>query len=437
MTLWMIFAAMLVVALLFVLPPLLRQGRTTGPGQNELNIVLHRKRLVELEADLANGVLNETQFAQARDDLERELLQELSGAPDSAASVPAKPGSRFSALAIAVILPVLALGLYYKLGDWRVLESASHPAAITAETPTGTQAAAAADGTPTGTMPPIEEMIKKLEDKLAKDPSNAKGWLMLGRSYIYSNRYPDAVRAYAQAETLTDPPDAQVLTEYAQALSMANGDRMSGAPERLIAKALKLQPNNPNTLWLAGMAAFQKADYKTALTYWEPLQKVTQADSEQGKMLQDYLSQARNGKPIESIMPSGTEAAPQESSPEQPAAGGATALKVHVALDPAIAAKVAADDTVFIFARAVKGPPMPLAIVRKQVKDLPIDVVLDDSQAMMPAMKLSNFAEVVVGARISKSGNAMPASGDLQSLSDALQTKDAQPVNITINQVVP
>ena len=112
MTLWMLFAAMLIVALLFVLPPLLRRPRVSGPGQNELNIVLHRKRLVELEVDLANSVLNETQFAQARDDLERELLQELSGAPDSVASVPVKTGSRFSALALAVILPVLALGLY-------------------------------------------------------------------------------------------------------------------------------------------------------------------------------------------------------------------------------------------------------------------------------------------------------------------------------------
>ena len=428
MTLWMIFAAMLVVALLFVLPPLLRQSRGTGPGQNELNILLHRKRLVELEADLANGVLNEAQVAQARDDLERELLQELSGAPDSAVAVPAKSDSRFSALVIAVILPVLALGLYYELGDWRLLESASQQQAMPAD---------ASAGTKNETMPPIEEMVKQLEAKLAKDPGNAKGWLMLGRSYIYTNRYADAVRAYAQAETLTDPPDAQVLTEYAQALSMANGNRMSGAPERLIAKALKLQPDNPNTLWLAGMAAFQKADYKSALTYWEPLQKLTQANSEQSRILQDYLAQARNGKPADSIMSSGTEAAPQERAPEQSAGGGAAALKVHVALDPALAAKASANDTVFIFARAVKGPPMPLAIVRKQVKDLPVDVVLDDSLAMMPAMKLSNFAEVVVGARISKSGNAMPASGDLQSLSGAVQTKDAQPVNITINQVVP
>lgn len=440
MTLWMLFAAMLGIALLFVVPPLLRQGRATGPDQDELNVVLHRKRLAELEADLASGVLSDAQFAQAREDLERELLQELSDAPQPAGAPSGKSSGRFSALAIAVLLPALALVLYYKLGDWRNVDAAAQAQAQApmAEDSAGTPAATADAGTPNGTMPPIEEMVKKLEDKLAKDPNNAKGWLMLGRSYIYTNRYADAVRAYAQAETLTDPPDAQVLTEYAQALSMANGDRMSGAPERLIAKALKLQPDNPNTRWLAGMAAFQKADYAGAVKYWEPLQKLTPADSEQGRMLQDYLAQARSGKPIEPIMPGDTETAAQQSAPEQPAAGtGATALKVHVTLDPALAARAAADDTVFIFARAVNGPPMPLAIVRKQVKDLPVDVVLDDSQAMMPAMKLSNFAEVVVGARISKSGNAMPASGDLQRVSDAVQTKNAQAVNITINQVVP
>jgi cytochrome c-type biogenesis protein CcmH len=288
-------------------------------------------------------------------------------------------------------------------------------------------------------MPPIDEMIKRLEQKLKDDPGSAQGWLMLGRSYVYTNRYPDAVRAYAQAEALTDPPDAQLYAEYAEAMALANGDRLAGAPERLVEKSLKLQPDNPNALWLAGMIAFQKADYLGAVKYWEPLQKVTNLDSEQGRILADFLAQARAGKPLDKIIPAATEAAAQESAPvpAPPAAGGGATLKVHVALDPALAPKAAPDDIVFIFARAVQGSPMPLAIVRKQVKDLPVDVVLDDSLAMMPAMKLSAFPEVVVGARISKSGNAMPASGDLQSLSDALQTSNAQPVNITINQVVP
>lgn len=437
MMLWMLFAAMLIVTLLFVLPPLLRQPRVSGPGQNEINIVLHRKRLTELEADLANAALNEAQFVQARDDLERELLQELAGTPEAAVNA-TPPTSRASAIIVAILVPVLALGLYYKLGNWRALESVSPASMATSNMQGSDTQATAPDGTiPNGTMPPIDEMVKRLEQKLKEDPSSAQGWLMLGRSYVYTNRYPDAVRAYAQAEALTDPPDAQLYAEYAEAMALANGDRLAGGPERLVEKSLKLQPDNPNALWLAGMIAFQKADYPSAVKYWEPLQKVTKPDSEQGRVLTDYLAQARAGKPLDKIMPASTETAAQESAPAPAAASGGATLKVHVALDPALGAKSAPDDTVFIFARAAQGPPMPLAIVRKQVKDLPADVTLDDSLAMMPAMKLSNFAQVVVGARISKSGNATPTSGDLQGLSDSLATQNAQPVAITINQVVP
>jgi len=439
MTLWMLFTAMLIVALLFVLPPLLRQPRASGPGQNEINIVLHRKRLTELEADLTNGVLSEAQVAQAREDLERELLQELAGTADT--EVKATPSSsRASAMIVALLVPALALGLYYKLGNWRALESTSSASMAAGNMQNSApQDTAPAGTTPDGTMPPIDEMIKRLEKKLKDDPSSAQGWLMLGRSYVYTNRYPDAVRAYAQAEVLTNPPDAQLYAEYAEAMSLANGDRLAGGPERLVEKSLKLQPDNPNALWLAGMIAFQKADYPGALKYWEPLQKVTKPDSDQGRVLTDYLAQARAGKPLDKIMPNSTEPAAQEpeSAPAPATASTSATLKVHVALDPALTAKAAPDDTVFIFARAVQGPPMPLAIVRKQVKDLPTDVTLDDSLAMMPAMKLSNFAQVVVGARISKSGNATPASGDLQGLSDSLPTQNAQAVDITINQMVP
>lgn len=425
MTLWMVFAVMLVIALLFLLPPLLRPPRPRGPDQNQSNIVLHRKRLMELEGDLANGVLNEAQFAQARDDLERELLQELVTPAPVAPAVP-KP-SRLSAVLIAIAVPVLALGLYYQLGDWRRMGKAPAPGSETASTDS-----AAPDAMPPGT-PSIPEMIKRLESRLAAEPGNAKGWLMLGRSYVYTNRYADAVRAYAQAETLTDPPDAQLYAEYAEAMALANGDKLAGAPERLVSKALKLQPDNPNALWLAGMIAFQKADYRGAVKFWEPLQKVTPADSEQGRILQDYLAQARAGKPGAAAPPENAGTASAAAAP----ASGPVALHVHVALDPALRDKAPPDATVFIFARAVQGPPMPLAIVRKQVKDLPVDVTLDDSQAMMPAMKLSNFADVIIGARISSSGNALPASGDLQVLSGSTATHTTTPVGLIINQVVP
>jgi cytochrome c-type biogenesis protein CcmH len=444
MMMWILFAAMLVIALLFVLLPLLRTPRAHGPEQNAHNVELLRKRLVELEGDLANGALNETQFALAREDLERELLQELTDT-GGAVRVNASPkAGRLSAAIMVIALPALALGLYYNLGSWRMLDNATTSAmrqsmptesAVNNSTPN-----VAADGsTPANDgMAPVDELVTRLEQKLKDDPSNAKGWLMLGRSYVYLNRPADAVRAYAQAETLTTPPEAQLYAEYAEALALANGDRLTGAPERLIEKALTLQPDNPNALWLAGMNAFQKADYPAAVKYWESLQKITAADNEQGRMLADYLAQARAENPVEAIVQPNTPPNTGANATAAPTvASSGTSMKVHVALDPALAAKASPDDTVFIFARASQGPPMPLAIVRLQVKDLPAEVTLDDTQAMMPAMKLSNYAEVVVGARVSKRGDAMPASGDLQVLSDALQTQSTAAVSLTIDQVIP
>lgn len=430
MTIVMLFAAMLIIALLFVLPPLLRQPRSRAPEQNELNVILHRKRLAELEADLANGVLNPAQVAQAREDHERELLQELADVNGSTAA-PAAPRTvgRISALMVAILVPVLALGLYYQHGNWRGLATAA-------------SASLAGENLDEADLPPIDQVVIRLEQKLKDEPNSAQGWLMLGRSYAYTGRYADAVRAYARAEALTIPPEAQVYAEYAEVMALANNASMAGEPEKLVEKALKLQPTNPNVLWLAGMSAFQKADYPAAIKYWETLQSSEPPESEQGRMLATYLAQARIGKPLEPIVPSREtttgDSSDLEPNPESVAAPstGAT-LKVHVALDPALLAQAAPEDTVFIFARAVQGPPMPLAIVRKQVKDLPTDVTLDDSLAMMPALKLSNYSEVVVGARVSKSGNAMPARGDLQSLSDAVPTRDAHAVRLVINQVVP
>jgi len=439
MMLWVLFAAMLIVALLFVLLPLLKRPRALGPQQNDMNVVLLRKRLTELDNDLASGALNAAQFALAREDLERELLQELQDS-DTNMAVTASPGSgRISAAIVVVLLPLLAFGLYYQLGSWRLLDASTQAVMQASQSADSRAANVAADGsTPANDgMAPVDELVTRLEQKLKDDPSNTEGWMMLGRSYLYLNRPADAVRAYAQAETLSATPDAQLYAEYAEALALANGDRLAGAPEKLVEKALALQPDHPNALWLAGMNAFQKADYPVAVKYWEQLQKLTVPDNEQGQMLADYLAQARAGQPLEEIVTSPTSQSVADEAPAPATANTGTSIKVHVVLDAALAAQTAPDDTVFVFARAAQGPPMPLAIARLQVKDLPADVVLDDSQAMMPAMKLSNYAEVVVGARVSKRGEAMPASGDLQTLSAPLQTQTTPQVSLTIDQVIP
>lgn len=417
-------ALMLALALAFVLPPLLRAPRAGGVDRNALNVELHRARLAELEADLAAGTLSAAQFAQARQDLERELLGDI-GADVQTAAAPQR--ARGVALVLAGLVPLLAVGLYYRLGAWESLDTAVATAHPDLPAQTG-------DGAQTG-LPPVADMVIKLEERLQREPDDRDGWMMLGRTYLYLDRHQDAVQAYATAMALTAAPDAALLADYAEATAMASGGNLAGAPAALLARAFALEPGNEKVLWLTGMAAFQDQDFATALARWEPLLAVTEAGSENARIVQMYVQQARAqlgagaAAALEPIVP----ATPAESTAA--AAGGR--IEVSVDIDPALRGRVAPDDTVFVFARAESGPPMPLAIVRTTVGALPGSFVLDDSQAMMPAMKLSSFPRVIVGARVSRSGNAMPASGDLQGLSAAVETAAPGRLSITIDTAIP
>lgn len=412
-------ALMLALALAFVLPPLLRASRTaTIVDRNALNVELHRVRLAELEADLAAGTLSAAQFDQARQDLERELLGDVG---DNARPAAAPQHARGVALVLAGLLPLLALGLYYRLGAWESLDSAfvaAHPD-MPMQAGAGAQTALA----------PVDEMVQKLEGRLRQEPGDQDGWMLLGRTYLFLDRYQDALQAYAKAMALADAPAAGLLVDYAEAMAMANGENLAGAPAALLARALKQEPHNEKALWLSGMAAYQAGEFAAALTHWEPLLKMTEADSENARILQVYIQQAQAQL--------GGTAVPELEPIVPVAADTGGRIEVSVDIDPALRERAAPDDTVFVFARAESGPPMPLAIVRTTVSALPGSFVLDDSQAMMPTMKLSSFPRVIVGARISKSGNAMPASGDLQGLSSALETANPGKLAITIDAAIP
>jgi cytochrome c-type biogenesis protein CcmH len=200
--------------------------------------------------------------------------------------------------------------------------------------------------------------------------------------------------------------------DFADALAMARGQRFEGEPEKLIQRALEIEPNNLKGLALAGSVAFERKDYAQAAAYWQRMLPLVPAESQDARMIQQNVREARQ------------------------LAGDAQALQGTVSLSPQLAGKAAADDTVFVFARAAEGPPMPLAVARTRVRDLPYRFRLDDSMAMTPAMKLSSFPRVVVGARVSKSGNAAPQPGDLQGAS-APVANDAGSVNVVIDRVVP
>jgi cytochrome c-type biogenesis protein CcmH len=269
----------------------------------------------------------------------------------------------------------------------------------------------------------IEQMVEGLAQRLKKEPENLEGWTMLGRSYQVMGRASDAVAAFREVQK-RQPDNPNALIDVAGALAIGNGQRMTDEAIALTERALKLDPDNLKALSLAGSAAFDRQDWAGAVKHWQRIVEVAPPGS-------DFLPQVQAG--IDEARQRGGLAAPAAKA--APAATG-TAVAGRVTLAAALKAKAAPEDTVFVFARAAEGPRMPLAIVRKQVKDLPFDFVLDDSMAMNPAAKLSSAAKVVVGVRISKSGNAMAQPGDLQGQSEPV-APGATGVAIEIRDVVP
>lgn len=265
---------------------------------------------------------------------------------------------------------------------------------------------------------------------------------MLGRSHSILGQYPQAVTAFQRVIALR-PSEAQGHADLADAMGMAAGRKLDGEPEKLVTKALQLDADNVKALGLAGTIALQRGDAAQAAKHWERALRKAEPGSEMATNLLAAANEARQQSgqaplPTPGMIPAPAAAEAHQATPPaaNAATGAAATVQVRITLAQSLAAKAAPDDTVFIFARAVQGPKAPLAILRKQVKDLPLAVTLDDSLAMSPALRLSSVSQVVVGARISKSGNAMPQPGDLQGLSAAVAV-GTQGLKIEINEALP
>ncbi|MBY0237242.1 MAG: tetratricopeptide repeat protein, partial [Burkholderiaceae bacterium] len=281
----------------------------------------------------------------------------------------------------------------------------------------------------------IEAMLNRLTAKLKANPDDAQGWAMLARSYTVRGRHDEALPAYKKVVELL-PKDAQALADYADGLATARQGQLSGEPEQLVQQALRLDGRNVKALSLAGTIAFDRNDFKGAADYWDRALQAAEPDGNMARQLQGALTEARQRAGLTPpAMPTGAAAvAPAEVAPKPPAlpkvpaAVGAASISGRVDIAPALKAQLSPDDTLFVFARAPGGSRMPLAILRKKASELPFTFTLDDSLAMSPAARLSSAPQVVIGARISKSGEALPKPGDLQGLSGvvALGARDVQ-----------
>ena len=266
----------------------------------------------------------------------------------------------------------------------------------------------------------IEAMVVRLAAKMEENPGDVEGWKLLGRSYAALGRYPQALAAYAKAAERA-PRDAQLLADFADALAMARGQRLAGEPERLIARALEIDPENLKALALAGSAAFERQDYAHAAELWSRMLPLVPAGSEDARSIAQNVEEAKTL--------AGIGASPSKAASAHPGVRGT------VRLAPALRKQVKPDDMVFVFARAADGPPMPLAVLRARAADLPLEFALNDSMAMARGMSVSAHPRVVVTARVSKSGSAKPAPGDLQGASGPV-ANDASGVAVTIDSVV-
>ena len=410
-----------------------------------------RQKLQQLKALHDEGTLGAEAYASAKAPLERELLDRVMAQPAApvaaaaglaaaaSASTPRPSKNLLGGLSVAVL--ALAVGGYLGFGS-PAMRSAGPPGSAPA-------AEAAQDMTEAQFLAAVEQ----LATRLAQEPGNGEGWALLARSYVRMGRHTDAVPAFAKAVAIVGD-DPRLLVDYADALAMKNERVLEGEPLALVERALKADPDNAKALALAGTAAFNRKDFKTAVQLWERLGKVSPPDSSFMAQLQGSIDEARSLgglPPGPRLVQAAPVAAPVTAPVTTPLAGvpptavaassataqGAIAavLTGTVRLSPALAAQAKPDDVVFIFARPAEGGRMPLAILRHQVKDLPVNFRLDDSMAMSPAMKLSQFAKVVVSARVSKSGQAAPGPGDLSGQT-APVANQAQGLVIEINEVV-
>lgn len=431
---WVISGIFIVTALLFVIPTLLRNkmNKVRDIEHDTVNITVYRDQIAELDRDLQNDILSQEQYDKSKQELQQRMLQDV---VEQKKIIPQKNKKYQNILVsffIALGLPLTAVFLYLNIGDTRGLLPQAQLASVTNMNRGG-----GSNGSSDMGGHDFSAALENLIARLTSNPEDIEGWVMLARTYTAMERYTEASNTYAKLSELV-PNNPQILSDYARTLALKNQGTLAGKPTELLHEALKIDPLFPPALALAGHAEFEQEKYEGASAYWEKLLSTLPPDSPLAKSVKDSIAEAKllafGGKatsheqsstqPVETVE-SKREVVAVESVAETKnnisTATGAISVSGQVTIRPELATKASPNDTLFIFARAKTGPKMPLAILRLKASDLPATFTLTDDMAMTPTMKMSSFPEVVIEARISKSGQAVPAGGDLQGFSEPVQ----------------
>lgn len=414
MTVFVIVAVVLTIAVLALLlyPLLLKERKQHVGSTSELSIAVLRDQLGELEDQRKAGLLDSRVFVEEQAELERRAIED--GSAPAASPVCSPTRKTALAAAVGLSLPALAIAMYAWLGSPAALKS---------------QQAADAQGNHALSPQQIQSMAAKLAEKLQSNPDDGEGWLMLGRSYTVLGRYPEAAAAFGRATTLL-PPNASLLADYADVVAMAQGRRLSGEPEKIIARALSIDPRHVKSLALAGSAAFERGDFAAAIAQWRDILALVPPESQAAQSISNSIADA------ERRMGAGPSKAIAASKLVPAAAPGAAAsVSGTVALAADFNGKIPAEATLFIFARATDGSRIPLAMAKLSGAKLPYSFKLDDSMSMAPNVKLSSAKLVVIGARVSRSGDALAKPGDFEGFSAPVAVGTSGVV-VTIGSVV-
>lgn len=397
---WLLAAALLLVGYAFFVPALFGKTHQNRMDRQRLNLLLHKQRGEELARE-AGGDDPESLAAE----LDKDLLSDLTVSAEHAGTDSDR--GRWPLIAALLLTPILTAMIYGQLGR---VDLVSYQAESNARSDSVTRE-------------DLQARIEQLAERLQRQPDDLEGWVLLARSLSATRQFDQAVQAYGYALKLA-PDNLDIKALYAQSMAETQEGNLAGQPAEMIAAILQKNPLHPSALWLGGLAAAQKGDSSQAAALWKKLKSQLPDDSDAAQQLSKYIAELQG------------QSATTGAAASEPKTARAKSIRVRVTLADAVEKKAAPDDTVFIFARAASGPPMPLAIVRKQVKDLPVEVTLDDSMSMMQGMSLSSFDKVVIGARVSKTGTATPSTGDLQGLTDPTAAENGQTYSVQIAQEV-
>jgi len=383
MIFWIVVAALLLVGLACVILPVMRVPKDEqSSDRQQQNTDIARAKKIALDEQLDNASLTQTDYNNALLELQTALALDLEQ-PDSPHL---NQRGRWLVWFLILILPLASIGLYLEIGEYGVIGNPS----LAATAPFKDQSQQSDMS--------LEQMVENVRERLVNNPDDSRSWFLLGKTMMQTSDYDEAVSAFKRTLELVGDKEAGVLFLLADALSMQNNGLMTGEPEAMIVKGLKVAPQDPTGLWLAGIAAEQRQDYKAAFDHMQILLPL---------VVNNVESTTEVNRVIAFLLKQDPSLVLATKEPVQ-----SRSLTVTVNLIDSLKQQVSSGNTVFIYVKAASGPPMPLAVKRLTVGDLPVTIELSDADAMIPSMTLSSFEEIIVGARVAMSGNPVAQPGD-------------------------